>query len=449
MKIISYFLLFISFTSSIFAAELRTIYSNLLSEEEKTSQYLSQELSLISKDKELFRAKLEKMRVEVKLLEIESKSLNKVLVQLNSKKKKLKQSVTSQSKNSSGLKSVLATSNADLKQLLKEYPVFNADKKLDEKNQTFNIKSIIVSYHQFIKESSEVGLKKLDIAAFDGIIKPTEVLYLGAFGNLYHENGNYGYLDISNNTIKRARHVPKKTQNTLIQYFKGKTDIVGLDFSKGDILKQWNNSLTFKKQLRKGGVLIIPIILVAFFGFLLVLERCFNLFFRGIGDEKTFGEIVQAAANGDWETTNINAAYIKESPLKRIAEPIISSRDLSEHMRASVLEEVLLREVPRIERNLSLLSATAAVSPMLGLLGTVTGMIGTFHAITMYGAGDPKMMAGGISEALTTTMLGLVIAIPLMLAHSFFSRKSEVRMDKLQEMGMRLYNAIEIGYKNV
>ena len=83
------------------------------------------------------------------------------------------------------------------------------------------------------------------------------------------------------------------------------------------------------------------------------------------------------------------------------------------------LDEAILRESPKFEFGLSVLKLLAGVAPLLGLLGTVTGMIQTFQAMMIYGTGDPQLMAGGISEALVTTMLGLVAAIPLLVLHSF------------------------------
>jgi len=79
---------------------------------------------------------------------------------------------------------------------------------------------------------------------------------------------------------------------------------------------------------------------------------------------------------------------------------------------------------PPISRGLSFLKISAAVAPLLGLLGTVTGMIITFQAITLFGAGDPKLMAGGISQALVTTVLGLVVAIPTLLLHNLVNSKA-------------------------
>jgi biopolymer transport protein ExbB len=87
------------------------------------------------------------------------------------------------------------------------------------------------------------------------------------------------------------------------------------------------------------------------------------------------------------------------------------------------LDEAILQETPRMERGIGMVKVIAAIAPMLGLLGTVTGMIGTFQAITQFGTGDPKIMAGGISMALITTVQGLVAAIPLILAHSLLQSR--------------------------
>ena len=86
------------------------------------------------------------------------------------------------------------------------------------------------------------------------------------------------------------------------------------------------------------------------------------------------------------------------------------------------LDDAILKEMPALEKNLSLLKLLAGVAPLMGLLGTVTGMILTFQAITLFGTGDPKLMAGGISQALMTTVLGLVVAIPILLLHALRRR---------------------------
>ena len=102
------------------------------------------------------------------------------------------------------------------------------------------------------------------------------------------------------------------------------------------------------------------------------------------------------------------------------------------------LGEAILREVPRINRGLSFIKLTAAISPLLGLLGTVTGMIITFQAITLFGAGDPKLMAGGISQALVTTVLGLVVAIPTLFLHNIVQGQATNITETLEQEAIAL-----------
>ncbi len=109
----------------------------------------------------------------------------------------------------------------------------------------------------------------------------------------------------------------------------------------------------------------------------------------------------------------------KSNPLGRIMMAYDGVKDKDEEIIELKLDEAILRESPKLEVGLNLLKLGAAIAPLLGLLGTVTGMIETFQAMMIYGAGDPQLMAGGISMALVTTMVGLIAAIPLLVLHSF------------------------------
>ena len=97
------------------------------------------------------------------------------------------------------------------------------------------------------------------------------------------------------------------------------------------------------------------------------------------------------------------------------------------------LDEAILRETAPIETGLGFIRVLYVVAPLLGLLGTVVGMISTFQMITLFGTGDPRMMAGGISTALVTTVLGLVVAIPLTLLHSFLQGRARALIQVLEE----------------
>ena len=97
------------------------------------------------------------------------------------------------------------------------------------------------------------------------------------------------------------------------------------------------------------------------------------------------------------------------------------------------LSESILREVPKLQSRLTIIKIISVVAPLIGLLGTVTGMINTFQAITLFGTGDPKLMAGGISQALVTTVLGLVVAIPMVFISTLLKTRSKGIINILQQ----------------
>ena len=128
----------------------------------------------------------------------------------------------------------------------------------------------------------------------------------------------------------------------------------------------------------------------------------------------------------------------KGNPLGRVLSVYTENRDADAETLELRLDEAVMRETARLERFLWLVKVVSVVAPLLGLLGTVTGMIQTFQAITLFGAGDPKMMAGGISQALVTTMLGLTVAIPLVLLHALVANSTKHIVDVLDEQSAGL-----------
>lgn len=121
------------------------------------------------------------------------------------------------------------------------------------------------------------------------------------------------------------------------------------------------------------------------------------------------------------------------NPLGRVLKAAEDNQSADTESLELKLDEAILKETPRINSGLSLLKIIAMVAPLLGLLGTVTGMIIVFQAITIYGAGDPKAMAGGISSALVTTVLGLIVAIPTLLLHTLLNGKAKKLLHILEE----------------
>ena len=127
--------------------------------------------------------------------------------------------------------------------------------------------------------------------------------------------------------------------------------------------------------------------------------------------------------------------YVSGSPLSEI-ETLISDTTLDQEQLENKIESVLSNVEPVYEKNLSTVKLLAAVAPLLGLLGTVIGMIETFQAITLFGTGDPKLMADGISQALVTTMLGLITAVPLLFIHNQLDTRSREIVQIIEEQAI-------------
>lgn len=187
--------------------------------------------------------------------------------------------------------------------------------------------------------------------------------------------------------------------------------------SGGGYLSALINTPTLLERWHQGGNVGYAITVVGALGFMLAIWRLLVL--TG----------VNAKVNGQLKATTANT----NNPLGRVLKVHEDNPSMDTETLELKLSEAILKEVPRIEFGLNLLKIIAAVAPLMGLLGTVTGMIITFQAITIFGAGDPKAMAGGISGALITTVLGLLVAIPTVLLHTVASGQAKKVIHVLDE----------------
>jgi biopolymer transport protein ExbB len=151
----------------------------------------------------------------------------------------------------------------------------------------------------------------------------------------------------------------------------------------------------------------------------------------------------ELVSGGDWDGAETLLHGRRNSPVGHVLSAGLEMRHADRQTQESVLQEAILNQLPKVERGMAVLAVLGAVAPLLGLLGTVTGMIDTFRVITLYGTGDPKLMSGGISEALVTTMLGLGVAIPIMLLHTFLSRRVDHIIGDMEERSVQLCNIFQ------
>lgn len=196
---------------------------------------------------------------------------------------------------------------------------------------------------------------------------------------------------------------------------------------------------------KDGGILMYPIVAIFALGLLIAIWRIIWLTLAGFGGSAV-KETLKSLENNDIESACKNVAKSRGevgSVLRIILTKTYSGRTSAEH----ALEELFASEVPKIEKGLSWISVFAATAPLLGLLGTVMGMIELFDVITMHGTSDPKLLAGGISIALVTTEAGLIVAIPLQLLHTYLVNKSDALRGRMEKAGLTVLNALWIKEK--
>ncbi len=205
---------------------------------------------------------------------------------------------------------------------------------------------------------------------------------------------------------------------------------------------------TVLEHIKKGGVVMVPILGMAAAAFAVVIYKWFAISLVRKPRKKQIKNFLNAVAAQDENEVKRQAKAIKGAfgkMLQSAAEHIKEPSELIEE----VMYETILSTKLKLQSLLPFVAISAASAPLLGLLGTVTGIINTFSLITVYGSGDPKMLSGGISEALITTEYGLIVAIPCVLFHSFLSRKAKGVVDEMEKTAIALVNQVsKTSYKS-
>ncbi|MBN2496953.1 MAG: MotA/TolQ/ExbB proton channel family protein [Deltaproteobacteria bacterium] len=188
-----------------------------------------------------------------------------------------------------------------------------------------------------------------------------------------------------------------------------------------------------------GGFVMWPILVLAAMALLILLERLLVLGRVHTNAARLMKRVGEHMSRGQWRKA-AEACHREPGAVARVLGTILRHREQPRPQLEELVDESILAERPTLERFLPALNVIAAVAPLLGLLGTVTGMIGTFHVITEHGTGDPRLLSGGISEALLTTQFGLIVAIPTLLVHSLLSSRVLHVLSDMETNALRLLN---------
>lgn len=192
---------------------------------------------------------------------------------------------------------------------------------------------------------------------------------------------------------------------------------------------------------QKGGPLMYPILLCSIMAMAIFFERLWTFFRVGQGRDELVREVEQLVMKGRIEEA-IVVCQRSDTPLSRILLSALRAHGRSRDQIKTVVEETGSREAAPLERFLGLLGTMATISPLLGLLGTVLGMIRAFTVIATAGTGTPETLGGGISEALITTAAGLSVAIPTILLHKYLTSRLDHMVLKMEESSLHLVDLL-------
>ena len=286
-----------------------------------------------------------------------------------------------------------------------------------------DIEGLWLLLQQEIAESGKVSKFTHLVTSADGAQAETDVVRVGTF-NLVSENG-YLKVDDDGLVVELAKQPDGRftgTTSDMLSASSGETVTFGLDLTKGTVLDLLVETPTLNEKFHQGGYVGYAIALLGVIGVLIAILRFLALSSDG---RKVAAQLKRESASSD-------------NPLGRVLAAYESNQQADTETIELKLSEAALKEMPGLTKGLLFIKVVSAVAPLMGLLGTVTGMIQTFQVITLYGAGDPKMMAGGISQALVTTVLGLLVAIPMVLLHTVVSGQSRKIVNILQSQSAGL-----------
>ncbi len=267
-------------------------------------------------------------------------------------------------------------------------------------------------------ESGKVTQFKAQVVLPDGSKQDSTVTRVGSF-NLITDGKYLTYQGATDQLIELPRQ-PAGKYLSMADDLEGTSDAInafGIDPSRGAILSMLVQAPSLMERLEQGGLVGYVILTLLLIGLIIVAERMITL---NKEDKK-----IKAQLASD--------KVIEGNPLGKLMNVFEQNKDKDVETLEIKMDETIIKTLPTFEKRIPIIKILSAVAPLLGLLGTVTGMIATFQSITLFGTGDPKLMAGGISTALITTVLGLVCAIPLLLLHNLVSSKSKNLIQVLEE----------------
>ncbi|MEI6858720.1 MAG: MotA/TolQ/ExbB proton channel family protein [Shewanella sp.] len=264
----------------------------------------------------------------------------------------------------------------------------------------------------------------------DGQIKQQAVRVFG--GVMAVAEDQSGFVSINDNIARLVLPTDSAISEQLSLWLTGDSLLLPVDLSQGQLLPTLTQEHSVKLWVQQGGEVLWPILILAALGFVLACWRATRLFrWHKLVSITSLGTSVSNAQVSDWLATQIRA------PAASVLADVLKY-DVDADAMDQRLKQSMLAQMSQFERGLGFIALLAAMAPMLGLLGTVSGMIETFQSLTEFGNSDPKLLSQGISKALITTQAGLLVALPLLLLHYPLKQRAQALSINMEEQAALL-----------
>ncbi len=301
------------------------------------------------------------------------------------------------------------------------------------------INDLVDLYFDELAAGDEIVAYKGEFVGTDGTMNSGDILRAGRFTTYFKRADNsVGFLKPEpegERLLAVAGVIPSPAKAAIEDYFNSAGTSLPVDPSGGAVFAQLTEETDWRDYMERGGILMWPIFALGFVAFLLIIERVIVLGTTKANTDKIMTEMNAAAKRKEWEQCQQICDDNSSVPTCNMLSNAMSHLGQTQEVLENALQEGILRQMPRLERFLPTMGVLAAIAPLMGLLGTVTGMINIFRVITVVGTGDPRVMSGGISEALLTTQFGLSVAIPLMIIHHALERRVDRIVGDMEEKG--------------
>lgn len=391
----------------------------------------------LKKEKSFQDKEVKKAQIKVQVLQDSLVSLSQNSKSLDAQIEKSVQMLDDKSSNSEITASVIIQA----KSLLEAYGVSVTEgeniKPADTMNKAFTDAA------NLYKQLSSIHKKQGEFYLLDGTTAQGEIVKIGNIAAYGVSTKASGALAPAGNGEYKIWNKDTSADARTFQDAKRKKEINIFIYENLDKDIEYTEEKTLQDTLDGGGTIGYIILGLGVLGLLLVLLRVVLLITAG-SNVKKITDIVIANVESGKSSEAIEAIKNFKGATARVIKATLRNIDKDRDHIEDIVTENILNESSNIDRFGNFVLVLAAVSPLLGLLGTVTGMIATFDIITEFGTGDPKLLSGGISEALVTTMLGLVVAIPLLLLGNLLSGWAQSIKDSMEQSALHIVNIFEI-----